>query len=73
MKLKGGVIIVGSLIWEDHLKAEDRDNIRRNWRRVNLIDNSSPSKVPIRYGRKSQSRDDTYTMIFSKSCETNLG
>ena len=73
MKLKGGVIIIGSLIWENHLVKEDKDNIRKDWRSQNLIDNRILTKVPIRYGRKSQTRKDTYTMVFSKSCESNLG
>ncbi|MBX2969787.1 MAG: hypothetical protein KF803_10495 [Cyclobacteriaceae bacterium] len=73
MKLKGGVIIIGSLIWEDHLDNKKADNIRKNWRNQNLIDKPILTKVPIRYGRESQTRKDTYTMIFSKSCEDNLG
>lgn len=73
MKLKGGVIIIGSLIWEDHLNSKKADNIRKEWRKQNLIDNPTLTKVPIRYGRESQTREDTYTMIFSKSCEVNLG
>lgn len=73
MKLKGGVIIIGSLIWEDHLNNKKADNIRKEWRKQNLINKSTLTKVPIRYGRESQTREDTYTMIFSKSCEDNLG
>lgn len=73
MKLKGGIIIIGSLIWEDHLDNKKGDNIRKNWRQQNLIDKRTLTKVPIRYGRESQTREDTYTMIFSKSCEDNLG
>jgi len=74
MKLKGGVIIIGSLIWEDHLNnKKNTDNIRKEWRKQNLIDERTLTKVPIRYGRESQTREDTYTMIFSKSCEDNLG
>ena len=74
MKLKGGVIIIGSLIWEDHLiNKEANNNIRKEWRKQNLIDKSTLTKVPIRYGRESQTRENTYTMIFSKSCEDNLG
>ena len=71
MKLKGGVIIIGSLIWEDHLKKAD--NIRKNWRKQNLLDKPVLAKVPIRYGRESQTRKHTYTMVFSKSCENTLG
>jgi hypothetical protein len=73
MKLKGGVIIIGSLIWEEHLVEKDADNIRKDWRKQNLMDNVTITKAPIRYGRESQTRKGTYTMIFSKSCEDNLG
>lgn len=71
MKLKGGVIIIGSLIWEDHLN--NADNIRKDWRKQNLMDKPTLTKVPIRYGRESQTRKYTYTMVFSKSCENTLG
>ncbi len=73
MKLRGGVIIIGSLIWEDHLNNEKADNIRNEWRRQNLIDKPTLTKLPIRYGRESKTRKNTYTMIFSKSCEEDLG
>ncbi|MBI2966195.1 MAG: hypothetical protein HYY40_00055 [Bacteroidetes bacterium] len=73
MKLKGGVIVIGSLIWEDHLKEKDNDFIRRDWRVQNLFSNPKLTPVPIRYGRKSSSRSDTYTMVFSKSNENALG
>jgi len=73
MKLKGGVIIIGSLIWEDHLVNENKDYIRRDWRRLNLFDKRILINVPIRYGRESQTRRNTYTMVFSKSCESTLG
>lgn len=73
MKLKGGIIIIGSLIWEDHLKEKNKDLIRKNWRQQNLLPIIKTTPVPIRYGRKSSSREDTYTMIFTKGCETSLG
>lgn len=73
MRLKGGVIIIGSLIWEDHLCNTKRDNIRKDWRAQYLRDKPVLTKVPIRYGRESQTRRDTYTMVFSKSCENTLG
>ncbi len=73
MKLKGGVIIIGSLIWEDHLKEKNQDFIRRDWKNQNLLTDRKLTPVPIRYGRKSSSRKDTYTMIFTKSNENSLG
>jgi hypothetical protein len=73
MVLKGGVIVIGSLYWENHLKDEDKDNIRKDWRQQNLTKDSVFVKVPIRYGRESSTRNHTYTMIFSKYCENHLG
>lgn len=70
MKLKGGVIIIGSLIWDPNL--EEGDNLRKKWRDKYLLDKRTLTKVPIRYGRISQKRK-VYTMVFSKSCEKNLG
>ena len=60
MALKLGILIIGSLIW-------DSTDVRRTWRanRLNL-----PSRTwvpaPIRYGRRSQSRGSSYTMVFSR-------
>ena len=67
MKFKGGVIIVGSLLWEDTPE-------RVNWRNLCLrIKQKIPVSIPIRYGRKSASRKNTYTMIFSNHPSTVLG
>jgi hypothetical protein len=61
--LRAGVIIIGSLFWQNYLENEG-DNIRLNWRNSHLdIENKIPIKVPIRYGRKSQS--NIMTMVFS--------
>lgn len=75
LNLKGGVIIIGSLIWEDHLdfEKEGENFIRRDWRNQNLMPNRKHVSVPIRYGKKSSTRKDTYTMIFTKGCENTLG
>ncbi|HEY1045381.1 MAG TPA: hypothetical protein VGF79_03010 [Bacteroidia bacterium] len=73
MNLKGGVLIIGSLFWEDHLDNEKKDNIRLDWRAQNLSKDLVLTEAPIRYARQSSTRKDTYTMIFSKSCENNLG
>jgi hypothetical protein len=60
--LKCGVIIIGSLLWQNHLVNEG-DDIRLNWRTSHLqVKNKIPVKVPIRYGRKSRSG---MTMVFS--------
>jgi len=76
MNLKGGVIIIGSLIWEDHLDFEKKRGnfIRRDWRTQNLLPERKLTPVPIRYGKESTIRKNTYTMIFTKSCEDdNIG
>ncbi len=69
--LKGGVIIIGSLLWQNYLYKED-DNIRLNWRNAHLdIKNKIPVKLPIRYGRKSSS--NIMTMIFSNRMTKKYG
>src|SRR5689334_18915263 len=73
MKLRGGVIIVGSLSWEDHLRSNKQDFVRKKWTSQNLLDKPNITPAPIRYGRKSSTRKNNYTMIYSKSCETTPG
>ncbi len=76
MNLKGGVVIVGSLIWEDHLdfETEGENFVRRYWRDQNLLPERMPTPMPIRYGRESKTnRKGTYSMILSKGCENTLG
>ncbi len=64
--LTGGVIIIGSLLWQDHLS--NQDNIRKDWRNNNLDEKSKIMvKLPIRYGRYSSGC--IYTMIFSNNCQ----
>lgn len=68
LNLKGGVIIIGSLLWQDHLEDQDKDNIRKKWRNKNLDKNSKMLvKLPIRYGKKSTG--NIYTMVFSNNCQ----
>ena len=64
-KFKGGVLIIGSLIW-------DGNPIRENWRN-NFLDVSKIKVIPlpIRYGRISPSRKNTYTMVLSTECLSN--
>jgi hypothetical protein len=60
MPLNVGVLIVGSLWW-------DKD--RQAWRDARLDMNSAQTvTAPIRYGRLSSSRGNTYTMVFSRLC-----
>lgn len=53
--------MVGSLYW-------DKSEIRKTWRKKRLNSKEFDVVVPIRYGRKSGSRDNTYTMVFSQLC-----
>ncbi len=59
MSLRGGVIIIGSLLWDNKIS-------RQEWRKNDLYNrNRFKVNVPIRYGRCSDTRNNTYTMIFS--------
>ena len=67
MNLKGGVLIIGSLIW-------DKSAIRTKWRKLCLNEEGKiNTPVKIRYGRRSTSREDTYSMIFSNHPSTEFG
>lgn len=69
--LKGGVIIIGSLLWQDYLDKQG-DDIRASWRTAHLyLNNKIPVKVPIRYGRKS--RSNIMTMVFSNRMARKTG
>ncbi|HEU4386938.1 MAG TPA: hypothetical protein VFV34_04010 [Blastocatellia bacterium] len=62
LQLRGGVIIIGSLLWDDDLK-------RSNWRESCLrTKDKILAELPIRYGRWSDKRR-TYTMVFSANCK----
>ena len=63
MPLSVGVLIIGSLLW-------DSKNGRPTWRNTRL-DMATAKEVtaPIRYGRRSRSRGNTYTMVFSRLCQ----
>ena len=59
--MKLGVLIIGSLYWDDKPH-------RNKWRRERLcVDSQQHVKAPIRYGRLSHSRGCSYTMVFSAS------
>ena len=62
VSLNGGVLIIGSLLW-------DVDKIRERWR-DNFLDmkRKLPVAAPIRYGRVSSERKCTFTMVFSAEC-----
>lgn len=60
MPLRGGVIIIGSLLW-------DNSN-RQKWRENDLcLEKQFKVYIPIRYGRCSCKRK-IYTMVFSNIC-----
>jgi hypothetical protein len=87
MKLSVGIIVVGSLDWESKdygasferkLSADDRRRVARRtaWRNNRLMQHAASQyrvRVPIRYGRKSASRGDTFTMVFSPEMASRLG
>ena len=57
--MKIGVLTIGSLYW-------DPNPVREQWRRERLVQNVQQRvKVPIHYGRQSDSRGCSYTMVFS--------
>jgi hypothetical protein len=60
--LSVGVLIIGSLLWDEKRQA---------WRTARLdMTTVQTVTAPIRYGRLSSSRGNTYTMVFSRLCET---
>lgn len=54
-----GILMIGSLYWETN--REEWRKARLDWKRQFDV------RVPIRYGRKSSTRGNTYTMVFSPS------
>jgi hypothetical protein len=57
-----GILVIGSLFW-------DPSRPRCRWRQARFgCGDVRRVKVPIRYGKKSKKRKDTYTMIFAASC-----
>ena len=60
--MRVGALIIGSLAW-------DPSDLRRDWRETRLsMEAAQRVTAPIRYGRLSWSRGDTYTMVLSPSC-----
>lgn len=60
--LNGGVLIIGSLLW-------DTNEQRINWRNTCLkVNELIPIPSPIRYGRISKERYCTFSMVFSNEC-----
>lgn len=62
MPLTAGVLIIGSLLW-------DSEKERPGWRAARLnVHAAQTVTAPIRYGRLSESRGNSYTMVFSRMC-----
>lgn len=62
MILRAGVLIVGSLWWDD-------STVRREWRSKRLsVRAAQLVRLPIRYGRRSSRRSNTFTMVLSPLC-----
>ncbi|MCY1719220.1 hypothetical protein OU798_02650 [Prolixibacteraceae bacterium Z1-6] len=62
--MKGGVLIIGSLLWD-----KDTNNRDEWWHRLDLK-RKQKVLLPIRYGRTStKNRKGTYSMVFSTSLE----
>jgi len=60
--LTAGVLIIGSLLW-------DSEKDRPAWRAARLnVAAVQTVTAPIRYGRLSESRGNSYTMVFSRMC-----
>jgi len=60
-----GVLIIGSLLWDEK---------RHVWREARLdLTSAQTVTAPIRYGRLSASRGNTYTMVFSRLCTVGQG
>jgi hypothetical protein len=60
--LSGGLLIVGSLFWDEH---ETRISLRET---ILNMDEAAIVPAPIRYGRKSEKRQ-TFTMVVSPACK----
>jgi hypothetical protein len=58
-------------LWENTLNAIDQrqGSIREEWRQSLNFSSKIQVLVPIRYGRKSSLRKNTYTMVFSNSVQ----
>lgn len=79
MNLRTGVLVVGSLDWESRKYGDGcplEPDYRLPWRerRLRAVDGFTwRVHVPIRYGRKSEKRGDTFTMVVSPERISNPG
>lgn len=62
--LRCGVLIIGSLIWD-----QGGNGVREGWRRSRLdLDKQVRVHSHLRYGRKSETRGNTFTMVLDAQC-----
>lgn len=59
--MRAGIMMIGSLLWEE---TEHREEWRRE--RLDLSEGPTAVLAPIRYGRSSENRAYTYTMVLSR-------
>ena len=65
--MKGGILIIGSLFWDNN--QGEKINFRKTWRNKRLnIKDKIHVKAPIRYGRTGLNKE-TYTMVFSSEID----
>jgi hypothetical protein len=71
MNFKGGVVIIGSLLWDGNEQKDEKE--RYKWRTERLdMRTQMPVSVKIRYGRESKNWKN-YTMILSNHSTTEFG
>lgn len=69
LALRCGVLIIGSLFWE-----EDNGGIRDLWRKNRLdLAQKSHASSHLRYGRRSSKRDYTFTMVLDAGAPDGQG
>jgi hypothetical protein len=68
-RLKGAILLLGSLYWEGNEVEQDgaKGRARKEWRTTHLLDGSirDLAGLPIQYGRRSQSRNGQFTIVFA--------
>jgi hypothetical protein len=68
--MKGGVLIIGSLLWQDGSTDKPWDNTRRLWRDNHLkMETRQKVYVPIRYGRYSNKNEYPIRIINDHSSD----
>lgn len=64
-----GFLVIGSLYWDGGDEA-----LRSQWRNRNFDwNNVARVRAPIRYGRRSSTRGNTFSMCFDNECPDGLG